>query len=87
MLAPWGIERSGIPDPLNIFENASIDSNGALVHLPVVSRAGDHITFRALMDLVCAVSACPMDLNITGGDRITDILVTIRDLVSINKPD
>ncbi|KUK86200.1 MAG: hypothetical protein XE01_0992 [Synergistales bacterium 58_81] len=39
------------------------------------------------MDLVCAVSACPMDLNITGGDRITDILVTIRDQESINKPD
>ncbi|MDD3134253.1 MAG: DUF1989 domain-containing protein, partial [Synergistales bacterium] len=76
---PWRIERSGIPDPLNIFEHASIDSNGALVHLPVVSSAGDNITFRALMDLVCAVSACPMDLNITGGDRITDILVTIRD--------
>lgn len=79
VLVPWRIERSGIPDPLNIFENASIDSNGALVHLPVVSSAGDNITFRALMDLVCAVSACPMDLNITGGDRITDILVTIRD--------
>ncbi len=79
VLVPWRIERNGIPDPLNIFENASIDSNGALVHLPVVSSAGDNITFRALMDLVCAVSACPMDLNITGGDRITDILVTIRD--------
>jgi len=66
-----------MPDPLNIFENAAIDANGGVVHLPVKSKAGDHITFRALMDLVCAVSACPMDLNITGGERITDILVTI----------
>lgn len=77
VLVPWKIERSGIPDPLNIFENAAIDQDGSLVHLPVLSKPGDHITFRALMDLVCAVSACPMDLNITGGERITDILVTI----------
>ncbi|MDO9509116.1 MAG: urea carboxylase-associated family protein [Thermovirgaceae bacterium] len=77
VLKPWGIGRESIPDPLNIFENATIDEEGNLVHLPVVSKAGDHITFRALMNLVCAVSVCPMDLNITGGDRITDILVTI----------
>ena len=77
VLSPWGIGRESIPDPLNIFENATIDEEGNLVHLPVVSKAGDHITFRALMNLVCAVSVCPMDLNITGGDRITDILVTI----------
>jgi len=29
------------------------------------------------MPLVCAVSACPMDLNVSGGDRITDIRVVI----------
>ncbi len=78
VLAPWGIDRRDIPDPLNIFENAAIDADGNLVHLPVLSKAGDHITFRALMNLVCAVSACPMDLNITGGNRITDILVEIE---------
>jgi hypothetical protein len=77
VLAPWGLERRDIPDPLNIFENADIDADGNLVHLPVISKAGDHIIFRPLMNLVCAVSACPMDLNITGGNRITDILVEI----------
>lgn len=77
ILAPRGIGRGSIPDPLNIFENAVIDGEGNLIHLPVVSKAGDHISFRALMNMLCAVSVCPMDLNITGGDRITDILVTI----------
>ena len=77
VLKPWGIVRENIPDTLNIFENATIDPDGSLIHLPVLSKAGDHITFRALMNLVCAVSACPMDLNITGGEGITDILVTI----------
>ncbi|MFP4482681.1 MAG: DUF1989 domain-containing protein [Thermovirgaceae bacterium] len=74
-LAPWGIRKRDIPDPLNIFENSGIGDDGELLHFPVVSKAGDYIRFRALMALVCAVSACPMDLNVTGGDAITDILV------------
>lgn len=77
VLAPRGIERRDIPDPLNIFENDIIDGDGNLVYLPVISKAGDFITFRALVDLVCAVSSCPMDLNITCGNGITDMLVTI----------
>ncbi|MCF7935603.1 MAG: urea carboxylase-associated family protein [Synergistales bacterium] len=77
VLAPYGIRRNDIPNPLNIFENASIDEAGGLHHHPVVSRAGDTITFQALMPLICAVSACPMDLNLTGGDAITDIRITI----------
>lgn len=77
-LIPWEIGRDLIPDPLNIFENAAVEGDGTLVHLPVVSKAGDRLAFRTLMPLVCAVSACPMDLNVTGGERITDILVIVR---------
>jgi len=77
VLKPRGIGRESIPDPLNIFENNIIDGEGNLLYLPVVSKAGDFISFRALMNLVCAVSSCPMDLNITCGGGITDILVTI----------
>jgi uncharacterized protein YcgI (DUF1989 family) len=77
-LIPWEIPRELIPDPLNIFENSSIEPDGSLVHLPVISRPGDCLALRALMPLVCAVSSCPMDLNVTGGERITDILVVIE---------
>ncbi len=77
-LVPWEIGRGLIPDPLNIFENAEIKPDGTLIHLPVISHAGDHLALKALMPLVCAVSACPMDLNLTGGESITDIRVVIR---------
>jgi len=77
-LVPWEIPREQIPDPLNIFENASVGIDGTLVHLPVISNAGDRLVLRALIPLVCAVSACPMDLNVTGGERITDIRVVIE---------
>jgi hypothetical protein len=77
-LIPWEIPRKHIPDPLNIFENAAVGIEGTLVHLPVISKAGDRLVLKALMSLVCAVSACPMDLNLTGGERITDIRVVIE---------
>ena len=77
VLKPWGIGRGSIPDTLNVFENDMVDGEGNLLYLPVISKAGDFITFRALMNLICAVSSCPMDLNITCGGGITDILVTI----------
>jgi len=79
-LAPWGITSRDIVDTLNIFENAKIDEEGNLIHLPTLSKAGDHIAFEALMDLVCAVSSCPMDLNATGGNKITDIGVEVTAL-------
>ncbi len=77
-LIPWEIPRKHIPDPLNIFENAAVGIEGTLVHLPVISKAGDRLVLKALMSLVCAVSACPMDLNLTGGEHITDIRVVIE---------
>jgi len=77
-LVPWEIPRELIPDPLNIFENAALEPDGTLVHLPVISKARDRLVLKALMPLVCAVSACPMDLNLTGGERITDIGIVIE---------
>jgi hypothetical protein len=77
VLEPWKIPKRDIPDPLNIFEHSGIGEEGELLHFPVISKAGDFIRFRAAMDLICAVSACPMDLNVTGGNAITDILVRI----------
>lgn len=76
-LIPWEISREQIPDPLNVFENARIEFDGTLVHLPVISKPGDRLVLKALIPMVCAVSACPMDLNVTGGERITDIRVII----------
>jgi len=76
-LVPWTISRDQIPDPLNIFENTEVAPDGSLAHLPVRSGPGDKLVLKALMPLVCAVSACPMDLNVSGGDRITDIRVVI----------
>jgi len=42
-----------------------------------LARPGDVVELRALIDLVAAVSACPMDLNPISGYRVTDLALEI----------
>ena len=78
-LKPYGISRNQIPDPVNIFQNTEIKPDRRLVQRPCVSQTGDHIVFRALMDVIGAISACPMDLNPIGGGEITDLMARIEE--------
>jgi uncharacterized protein len=58
-LQPYGIEPDAIPVAFNCFMNVVIDGDtGALEVLPPLSKAGDHITFEAEMDLIVALTAC-----------------------------
>tara|TARA_R110000787_G_scaffold20580_19_gene61197 strand:- start:10564 stop:11178 length:615 start_codon:yes stop_codon:yes gene_type:complete len=57
-LAPYGIEPDAIPVAFNCFMNVPVASDGALRVLPPVSKAGDHIRFRAEMDLIIGLTAC-----------------------------
>jgi uncharacterized protein YcgI (DUF1989 family) len=57
-LAPYGVTPDRIPVAFNCFMNVPVDASGRLSVLPPVSRAGDHITFRAAMDLVIGLTAC-----------------------------
>ncbi|UZW57433.1 urea carboxylase-associated family protein [Sphingobium sp. JS3065] len=57
-LAPFGIEPDDIPVAFNCFMNVPIDPSGKLHVLPPVSKAGDHIRFRAEMDLIIGLTAC-----------------------------
>jgi uncharacterized protein len=77
VLCGHGIAHNDLPDPFNFFQCTQIDTTGCLIQAPSTSVAGDSVTLWAEMDLICAVSACPMDLNPIGGNRITDILVRI----------
>jgi uncharacterized protein YcgI (DUF1989 family) len=59
-LKDWKIPPEDIPDPLNIFQTVEIDSRtGKMGILPGRSKPGDYIEFRAEMDCLAALSACP----------------------------
>ena len=58
-LAPYGVEPDAIPSAFNVFMNVPVDgATGELKVEPPLSRAGDHVTFRAETDLVIGLTAC-----------------------------
>lgn len=70
-LAGLGVHTPAVPQPVNVFMNIPVATDGTLRWLPAVSRPGDRITFAAAMDCIVVVSACPMDLNAINGGRPT----------------
>lgn len=76
-LAPRGIKRWEVPEPLNIFQNTRVDSDGVFVPRTAPSSPGDRIVMRALMDVVGALSACAHDQAPVNGDRLTPLLLVI----------
>lgn len=77
-LKPYKIDYWRIPDPVNLFQNAPILPDGTFGEISEPeSKPGDYVIFRALTDLVVAVSACPMDLTPLCGWKITDIKVEV----------
>jgi uncharacterized protein YcgI (DUF1989 family) len=75
-LRPWGIERHQLPHPVNLFQNMSYPE-GQVKFGESLARPGDAVELRALLDVVAAVSACPMDLNPISGYRVSDILLEV----------
>lgn len=58
-LEPHGITPDQIPVAFNCFMNVPIDgTTGELKVEPPLSKAGDHITFEADMDLTIGLTAC-----------------------------
>lgn len=58
-LEPYGVLPDRIPIAFNCFMNVQIDGvTGELRVDPPISKAGDHITFEADMDLTMALTAC-----------------------------
>lgn len=58
-LAPYGVTPDRIPVAFNCFMNVPVNGEtGKLEVLPPISKAGDHIRFRAEMDLVIGLTAC-----------------------------
>ncbi|PTS88640.1 urea carboxylase-associated protein [Sphingomonas sp. HMWF008] len=57
-LAPFDIGEDAIPVAFNCFMNVPVDRSGKLSVLPPISKAGDHITFHAAMDLIIGLTAC-----------------------------
>jgi uncharacterized protein len=76
-----GRDAGVVPSPVNLWMNIPVSNNEDLAIEPPVSKPGDHLTLRALMDLIVIFSACPMDITpINGTDRrLHPILARVID--------
>lgn len=57
-LAPYGIEPDAIPTAFNVFMNVPVEADGRLRVDPPVTRAGDRLVMRAMMDCIIGLTAC-----------------------------
>jgi uncharacterized protein YcgI (DUF1989 family) len=57
-----GLRAREVPQPFNLWMNIPINSDYSVQWLPPVSRAGDYVDIKALMDCVFVFSACPQDI-------------------------
>jgi uncharacterized protein YcgI (DUF1989 family) len=57
-----GHEGICIPQSVNLFMNIPVAPDGGLGWEPAPTEPGDSITFRAEMDCIVVVSACPQDI-------------------------
>lgn len=75
-LKPYGIEEDAIPVAFNCFMNVPVDgATGTFKVLPPLSKAGDHITFRAHMDLIIGLTACSAPASNGGTFKPIDYVV------------
>ena len=63
-----GYKPTETPCPFNLWQNTPVEEGGVIGSYSTVSKKGDHVVFRAEMDMVICLSCCPQDLNpINGG--------------------
>ncbi|WP_432936607.1 DUF1989 domain-containing protein [Kribbella sp. CA-253562] len=78
-LAPAGLSAPVIPQPVNVFMRVQADRDGRLDWLPAATTAGDSVTFRAELDCVVVLSACPQDLTVINGTHPTDLALDVLE--------
>ena len=58
-----------LPSPFNLWQNTPVEADGSIRPHPPESKKGDYITFRAEMNMVICLSACPQDITAICGNR------------------
>jgi uncharacterized protein len=66
-----------VPQPFNLFMDVEVGPDGALGVRPASTQPGDSVTFTALMDLVVAVSSCPMDVVAISTGGVTPLAIEV----------
>lgn len=76
-LARLGMAVPKLPDPINLFMHVKLTREGDLLPEPNLTKAGDSITCRVVMDTQFIVSAC--NTGIEGNDRPAPLLLSVAE--------
>jgi urea carboxylase-associated protein 1 len=76
---PWGIAWKDVPFNMNVFMNCPIGVDGSWSIQTPRSKAGDHIDFRAEMDVLAAFSNCPQINNACNAFRLKPLRAIVYD--------
>ena len=78
-LAEFNLNPAVTPEVVNIFQNSGPDEEGNLQIWEPLTKPGDYVVLRALVDLLVAVSACPQDFNVANGWNPSDLKLEIYE--------
>ncbi len=67
-----------IINPVNLFMNTMVTPEGKIVISEPVSRPGDRVTLKALMDVAVGISACSVSESTTNSGNCTAIGVIVE---------
>ena len=62
-----GVECQRVPNPINFWMNVAVNENARIELRQPVSKPGDYVILRALVDVHIVLSACPMDITPVNG--------------------
>jgi uncharacterized protein YcgI (DUF1989 family) len=68
-----------IPQPVNLFMNVGVFPDGRVETGDNPSKPGDYVVFKAWIDSIVALSACPQEFNPVAGWYPTDLHVGIYE--------
>jgi uncharacterized protein len=78
-MKPWGVMWKDVPFNMNVFMNCPIGADGNWSIQAPKSKAGDHIDFRAEMDVIAAFSNCPQVHNACNAFRLKPLQAVIYE--------
>jgi uncharacterized protein len=81
-LARQRVDVVRVPDPINLFLDVAVGTDGSLTPKGVVSSAKSSVTFRVVMDLIVAVAAPLPDEKLWRGSASGALAVHVH-----NRPD
>jgi hypothetical protein len=73
------VDGLDVPEPMNLFQNTPVAADGRVGIAEGTSQPGGMIVFRALMDVVGALSSCPQDMIPSNGLRPSPLRLIVAD--------